>query len=118
MRTEPQHPSIKRRDYAHPGEALLEAFLKPRALSSGALARASGVPSRHINQIIRGRRRIHIEVAIRLGLALGTGARYWLQLQMECDLANAQRLLGMPSPDVTASSKPIKADMPERKTSR
>jgi addiction module HigA family antidote len=118
MRTELQHPSLRRRAYAHPGEALLDEFLTPRALSSGALARASGVPSRHINQIIRGRRRIHTGVAIRLGLALGTSARYWLHLQVECDLAEAQRLLGTSSPDDTASSKPINAGRPERKTSR
>jgi addiction module HigA family antidote len=89
---------MKRRAYAHPGEVLLEEFLTPRALSSRALARASGMPSRHINEIIRGCRRIHTETAIRLGLALGTSARYWLHLQVEYDLAKAQKLLGMSLP--------------------
>ena len=78
--------------YAHPGKALLEDFLTPLDLSCSAIARATGVPSRHINEIIHGKRRITADTAIRLASALGTSARYWLILQADHDLAIALRL--------------------------
>jgi addiction module HigA family antidote len=78
--------------YAHPGKVLLEQFLTPRELSCSAIARATGVPSRQINEIIHGRRRVTADTAIRLASALGTSARYWLILQADHDLAMALRL--------------------------
>lgn len=100
MRTDPSYSPKTRSTYAHPGEVLLERFLVPRGLSCSALARATGVRSPHIHEIVRGRRNIKTETAIRFGLALGTSARYWLNLQVEFDLAKAQHLGGASFSDV------------------
>ena len=94
MRKEPSYPTKKRPVCAHPGQTLLDEFLTPLGLSRSALARITGVPSRHISEIIRGRRSINTGTAVRFALALGTSARYWRNLQVDYDLAKAQRALG------------------------
>ena len=94
MRKEPSHPPKKHPTCTHPGQALLDEFLTPLGLSRSALARITGVPSRHICEIIRGRRSITTETAIRFALALGTSARYWHNLQVDYELAKAQRAWG------------------------
>lgn len=78
----------------HPGEVLLEEFLKPLALSQNALARAIDVPPRRINEIVLGKRRITADTAARLARALGTSERFWLGLQDDHDLELAHRKLG------------------------
>ena len=78
----------------HPGEVLLEEFLKPLAISQNALARAAGVPPRRINEIVLGKRGITADTAVRLSLALGTSERFWLGLQADYDLEEAHRALG------------------------
>lgn len=70
----------------HPGEVLLEDFMKPLELSQNALAKAIGVPPRRINQIIHGKRAISADTAIRLGLFFGTSAQVWLGMQKEYEL--------------------------------
>ena len=93
MRTEPRYPPKKPPVDAHPGQALVEEFLTPLGMSRSALARITGVPSRHIGEIIHGRRSIDTDTSIRFALALGTSARYWLNMQVSYDLAEARRLL-------------------------
>ena len=78
----------------HPGEVLLEEFLKPLAISQNALARAAGVPPRRINEIVLGKRGVTADTAVRLSLALGTSERFWLGLQADYDLELAHRALG------------------------
>lgn len=78
----------------HPGEVLLEEFLKPLAISQNALARAAGVPPRRINEIVLGKRSVTADTAVRLSLALGTSERFWLGLQADYDLEEAHRALG------------------------
>lgn len=78
----------------HPGEVLLEEFLKPLAISQNALARAAGVPPRRINEIVLGKRSVTADTAVRLSLALGTSERFWLGLQADYDLEEAHRVLG------------------------
>jgi addiction module HigA family antidote len=78
----------------HPGEVLLAEFLEPLGLSQNALARAAAVPPRRINEIVLGKRGITADTALRLGLALGTSERFWLNLQAEFDLEEARRSLG------------------------
>jgi addiction module HigA family antidote len=78
----------------HPGEVLLAEFLEPLGLSQNALARAAAVPPRRINEIVLGKRGITADTALRLGAALGTSERFWLNLQAEFDLEQARRLLG------------------------
>ncbi|MDT8449177.1 MAG: HigA family addiction module antitoxin [Wenzhouxiangellaceae bacterium] len=78
----------------HPGEILLEEFLKPLDLSQNALARAIGVPPRRINEIVLGKRGVTADTAMRLARAFGTSERFWLGLQADYDLEQAQRKLG------------------------
>lgn len=85
---------MKRLPNIHPGEVLLAEFLQPLEVSQNALARATGVPPRRINEIVLGKRGISADTALRLGAALGTTPRFWLDLQAEYDLEEARRLVG------------------------
>ena len=78
----------------HPGEVLLEEFLTPLGISQNALARATGVPPRRINEIVLGKRSVTADTAVRLAAALGTSERFWLGLQADHDLEKARRSLG------------------------
>ena len=75
----------------HPGEILLEEFLKPMALSQTALARAIGVPPRRINEIVLGKRAITADTDLRLARYFGGAAQFWLNLQSIYDLRTAER---------------------------
>ena len=70
----------------HPGEVLLEEFLKPMALSQNRLALEMGVPPRRINEIVLGKRGITADTALRLGRYFGMSPQFWLGLQMDYDL--------------------------------
>src|SRR5436190_24015510 len=65
----------------HPGEILLEEFLKPLGVSQYRLAREISVPARRINEIVHGKRAIPADTALRLSLYFGPSARYWINLQ-------------------------------------
>ncbi len=70
----------------HPGEVLLEEFLKPMGLSQNRVALDIGVPARRINEIVLGRRRITADTALRLARYFGMSPQFWLGLQMDYDL--------------------------------
>jgi addiction module HigA family antidote len=70
----------------HPGEILLEEFLKPMNLSQNRLALDIGVPARRINEIVLGKRRITADTALRLGRYFEMSPQFWLGLQMDYDL--------------------------------
>lgn len=78
----------------HPGEVLLEEFLKPLGLSQNRLGRSIGVPPRRINEIVLGKRRITAETALRLARYFGTSPQFWLGLQSDYDLDLAADRLG------------------------
>jgi len=78
-------------DPIHPGEILEEEFMRPLGLSANALARAIDVPVTRISEIVRGRRGITADTALRLGRLLGTTPELWLGLQAEFDLRMARR---------------------------
>lgn len=78
----------------HPGEVLLEDFLKPLGVSRAALARAAEMPPCRINEIVLGKRSVTADTAVRLAAALGTSERFWLGLQADYDLEEAHRALG------------------------
>lgn len=78
----------------HPGEVLLEEFLLPLGISQNALARATGVSPRRINEIVLGKRGITADTAVRLAAAFGNSERFWLGLQADHDLEEAHRALG------------------------
>jgi len=70
----------------HPGEILLEEFLKPMGLSQNKVALAISVPARRINEIVLGKRRITADTALRLGRYFNMSPQFWLGLQMDYDL--------------------------------
>ena len=70
----------------HPGEVLLEEFLKPMGISQNHLALKISVPARRINEIVLGKRRITADTALRLAQYFGTTAKFWLGLQADYDL--------------------------------
>ena len=77
----------------HPGEVLLEEFLKPMHLSQNRLAREVGVPPRRINEICLGQRAVTADTAVRLADYFGNSDRFWLGLQMDYDLEEARKRL-------------------------
>jgi addiction module HigA family antidote len=77
----------------HPGEILREEFLEPLGMSANALALGLRVPVTRISEILRGRRSITPDTALRLGRYFGTSADLWVGLQMEYDLRKARREL-------------------------
>jgi addiction module HigA family antidote len=74
----------------HPGEILLEEFLKPMDLSQNRVAMDIHVPARRINEIVQGKRRITADTALRLGRFFGNSPQFWLGLQMDYDLDVAE----------------------------
>jgi antitoxin HigA-1 len=70
----------------HPGEILLEEFLKPLGLTQYRLAKSLSVPPRRINEIVQGKRAITADTALRLGRFFGNSERFWLNLQIAYDL--------------------------------
>ena len=77
----------------HPGETLAEE-MAVRKLTANALALKLRVPANRLTDIVRGKRAISAETALRLGRYFGTGAAFWMNLQARYDLAVAERDLG------------------------
>lgn len=70
----------------HPGEILLEEFLKPLGISQYRLAKDINVPARRINEIVHGKRAITADTALRLSRYFNLSERFWLNLQARYDL--------------------------------
>lgn len=77
---------IKKIQPVHPGEILLEEFLKPLNISQYKLAKDISVPPRRINEIIHGKRSISANTALRLSRYFGLTERFWLNLQSRYDI--------------------------------
>jgi len=84
----------KRLDPVHPGEVLMEDFLKPMELSQNRLALSIGVHPRRINEIVLGKRGITADTALRLAKFFGTSPDVWLGLQKDYELDVAMDELG------------------------
>ncbi|NLS02841.1 HigA family addiction module antidote protein [Rhizobium sp. P32RR-XVIII] len=78
----------------HPGEILLEEFLKPMELSQNALARAIHVPPRRINEIVLGKRNVTADTDLRLARYFGLSEGFFLGLQADYDLMERRREIG------------------------
>ncbi len=78
----------------HPGEVLLEDFVKPLGLTQHRLAKGTGMPPRRINEIVHGKQSITAEAALRLSKYFGTSERFWLNLQARYDLEVERDRLG------------------------
>ncbi len=86
---------MSKRDFdpIHPGEILLEEFLKPMGISQYRLAKDISVPQRRISEIVHGRRSITADTALRLGRFFSMEAQFWLNLQSRYDLQRAEEEL-------------------------
>jgi addiction module HigA family antidote len=78
----------------HPGEILLEEFLKPMEISQYRLAKDIHVDPRRVNEIVHGQRAISADTALRLSRYFGTSERFWLNLQARYDLELQKMALG------------------------
>ena len=78
----------------HPGEVLLEEFLKPMGLSQNKLALNIGVPARRINEIVLKKRKISADTALRLARFFGMSSEFWIGLQSQYDLDVTADALG------------------------
>ncbi len=84
----------KKLNPVHPGEVLLEEFLKPMELSQNRLAINIGVDTRRINEIVLGKRRVTADTSLRLSRFFGNSAQFWMGLQSDYDLDVAEDELG------------------------
>ena len=75
----------------HPGEILEEEFLKPMGITAYKLSQSIGVPQTRTSQILKGRRRITADTALRLAKFFGTSSKFWLVLQNDFDIEEEKR---------------------------
>ena len=78
----------------HPGEVLLEEFLKPMGISQNRLALDLRVPTRRVNELVLGNRRLSPDTALRLARYFGNSPQFWLGLQLDYDLDIAADKIG------------------------
>jgi antitoxin HigA-1 len=94
----------------HPGEILLQEFMKPLQISQNQLARDLNVPPRRINEIVHGKRGITVDTALRLSRHFGTSVEFWINLQTHYELEVAEdnklaeRVKKEVAPRITAGS--------------
>ena len=89
-----QRAGTERLPPVHPGEVLLEEFLKPMSITQYRLAKDITVPPRRVNEIVLHKRGITADTALRLGRYFGTSEQFWLNLQTEYDLDVERDRLG------------------------
>ena len=100
----------------HPGEMLVEEFLKPRGIAQVTFAAHLGVPTQRVNEVATGKRGVTPETAILFGAALGTTPEFWMNLQAMHDLAIARAQL--PRVPAILAAAGGGGRMPARRTSR
>ena len=99
----------------HPGEILLEDFMKPLGLSQYRVAKDIGVPALRISQIVRGQRSITADSALRLARYFGTSAAVWLRLQARYDLEVTEAKMAR---RITREVKVLQMSQPAASSSR
>lgn len=80
--------------YPHPGEILLEEFLKPMGITQYRLAKEIGVPQRRIGEIVAGKRAVTADTGLRLSRFFAMSEGFWMGLQLDYDAAKAKDVLG------------------------
>ena len=88
----------------HPGEVLLEEFLKPMNISAYRLSKDLGIPQTRTSQIIKARRRITADTALRLSKYFGTSIKFWMGLQNDYDIEEQMNNLGEELEQIPARS--------------
>ena len=98
----------------HPGDILLEEYLKPLGISQNKLGRDLNVPAQRINEIVRGQRAITVDTALRLARYFHTSPQFWLNLQSRYDLEVAQetRLVERVVKEVRETGSSLKNNQP------
>ena len=84
---------VRKVPYPHPGEILLEEFLKPMGITQYRLAKEIGVPQRRIGEIVAGNRSVTADTGLRLSRFFGMSDDFWIGLQLDFDAANAKASL-------------------------
>lgn len=82
---------MNRLDNIHPGEILMEEFLRPLDITAYRLSKDTDIPQTRISQIIKGKRRITADTALRLASYFGTTAKFWLGLQDDYDIEEERK---------------------------
>lgn len=70
----------------HPGEVLEEEFMKPLGVTAYRISKETGIPQTRLSEIVRGKRRVSADTALRLSRYFGNSAQFWLGLQIDWDL--------------------------------
>ena len=83
---------MERLSNIHPGEVLLEEFLKPNNISAYRLSKDIGIPQTRTSEIIKGNRSITADTALRLSYYFGNSAKFWLGLQNDFDLEEQKKI--------------------------
>ena len=83
---------MERLSNIHPGEVLLEEFLKPHNISAYRLSKDIGIPQTRTSEIIKGNRSITADTALRLSYYFGNSAKFWLGLQNDFDLEDQRKI--------------------------
>lgn len=96
---------VRKLEEIHPGEILLEDFLRPMGVTNARLAADIDVPTSRVSEIVNGKRPITVDTAMRLGLYFNMEARFWLHLQSEYDARIAEREL---LPEIKPRIRPLK----------
>lgn len=91
----------------HPGEILLEEFLKPLQISAYRLSKDISIPQTRVSEIIKGRRRITADTALRLSKYFGTSSKFWLGLQDDYDLEEGELLIHQELLDIQARHQQV-----------
>ncbi len=89
----------------HPGEILLEEFLIPMGISQYKLAKDLKIPQTRVSEIIKRKRRITADTALRLSKYFGTSAKFWLGLQDDFDIEESENLLEKDLTEIPAANK-------------
>ncbi len=89
----PQQGFMKKLKNIHPGEILEEEFLKPMAITAYKLSQSIEVPQTRTSQILKGRRRITADTALRLSKYFGTSSKFWLGLQNDFDIEEEMKTI-------------------------
>jgi antitoxin HigA-1 len=84
----------KERIATHPGEVLLEEYIKPLALTQAALAKELGISTNRLNELVKGKRGITADTALRLSRRFRTSAEFWMNLQSAYELTEARLAVG------------------------
>ncbi|TLD69869.1 HigA family addiction module antidote protein [Phragmitibacter flavus] len=90
-------------DNIHPGEVLLEEFMKPLGISQYRFAVATGLPHSRVTKLVKGRRSVTADTALRMARSFGTTPEFWLGFQLDYDMMEAKRA----NQDIYAAIEPL-----------